>query len=202
MESTAQAQDNENILGDYITACLECQSSTEDDIFNTLDVMFNTEENTDTMQKFSTTPFSDIIYPNTNLGDTEMMLARYHFHNIIYLYGVFENLIAQEIIANNTAKLPIYLYETPKTAYEMSGKHLQNPITLRFAVDITISENSLAYDSLICDMNSIISKTHLKKDDYIKRCLYTREIKTINNSLRVIQYKIQNTQIIKNVQTI
>ena len=152
-------------------------------------------------QLFSKKTFGDTISSNINLEDTEM-LSRVHFYNTIYLYGAFENSVAQDIVGRNAAKLPLYLYETPKTAYVMAKDRLQNPVILRFAVNIAMSENVLAYDSLIAETKDIINKTHLKKDEYMKKCNYIREIKTVHRNFQVIQYKIKNTQIIENVQHI
>ena len=152
-------------------------------------------------QLFSKKTFGDTISSNINLEDTEM-LSRVHFYNTIYLYGVFENSVAQDIVSRNTARSPLYLYETPKTAYMMAGDKLQKPVILRFAVNIAMSEKLLAYDGLIVETKDIINKTHLKKEEYMKKCNYIREIKTVHRNFQVIQYKIQNINIIENVQHI
>jgi hypothetical protein len=73
---------------------------------------------------------------------------------------------------------------------------------LRFAVNIAMSEKLLAYDGLIVETKDIINKTHLKKEEYMKKCNYIREIKTVHRNFQVIQYKIQNINIIENVQHI
>lgn len=147
--------------------------------------------------------FGDTISSNINLEDTET-LSRVHFYNTIYLYGAFENSVAQDIVGRKTAKLPLYLYETPKTAYVMAKDMLQNPVILRFAVNIAMSENALAYDSLIAETQDIINNApfNFKKDEYMKKCNYIRKIKTVQRNFQVIQYKIQNIQIIENVQHI
>jgi len=128
--------------------------------------------------------------------EPEDMLSRYHFHNIIYLYGVFEDNIANEICGSNNAKMPLVLYETPMTAYKLQKDNLQNPRILRFAVDINLNGS---VDELVEESAIQIKNSKLTKDEIYTRAKY---IRSYNSKEKCIQYKLNDKSIIINVQNI
>ena len=133
-----------------------------------------------------------------NLVEEEEMLARYHFENNIYLYGVFEKQIAYQIIQSNSAKMPLALFETPKTAQKASqSQNIQNPVMLRFAVHTPFE--LYTYDGLIEESKLLVKKSGLTQQAYIDKCKYIRKY---DSKEKRIVYTINDSALIVNVQII
>lgn len=125
------------------------------------------------------------------------MPARYHFYNTIYLYGIFEESTAHNIIGNNNAKLPLILYETPLSAYDETDKNIQNKVILRFAVNIGVEPY---IDDLITESKKVLNKvTKGQLEDYKDKCNYIRKYDV---DKKKIVYIIKSKQIIKSITAI
>lgn len=133
-----------------------------------------------------------------NLLEDEEMLSRYHFENVIYLYAVFEKQIAYNITQNNSAQMPLTLYETPKTAQKASqNQNIQNPITLRFAVHTPFE--MYTYDELIEESKLLVKKSGLPLQSYMDKCRYVRKY---DGKEKRIVYIINDPKLIINLQNI
>lgn len=145
----------------------------------------------------------DIMSSNILNEGEEEMLSRYHTNKSIYLYCVTDSVTANNMI-NGVIKYPITLYEYPIIARNaVKGSNIQNEVMLRIAVKVNSynEDGGLFYDELLMNMNEIVSKAKLSKEDYIKKCGYTRTIKAID-SKKVIVYEIKYKSRILSVQNI
>lgn len=132
------------------------------------------------------------------IGEEEEMLARYHFENTIYLYGVMEKDTAYNAISENSYNKTLVLYETPKTAINASkGNNYTKPVIARFAVDI--SYKKIVYDELIAENEDAIKKSKLSQEEYISKAEYTRRYDSKNKR---IYYEIRNIKRVVNMQII
>lgn len=145
---------------------------------------------------FTSNSECDTVDLELNLLEEEEMPPRYHFANTIYLYGVFEEFTAQQIIANNTATMPLKLYESPKTAYIASkNNNVQKPTILRFAVNTPLDE--FAYDEFIEESRDRVKKSKMTQQQYENKCKYLRKY---NSKEKRIVYTIKNSSVIVSVQ--
>lgn len=134
---------------------------------------------------------SDTLDLGYNLVEEEEMQVKFHNEYCIYLYCTLERGVTQNIINNNIYKVPLTLYETPTISKAMAV-NIQDPVTLRIAVNLRVDKNEYCYDQLTMQDAIIKEKFKLKNiEQYKAKCVYTRclvvEPKT---KLKVIEYKI------------
>lgn len=155
-------------------------------------------DNTFQSTTFTEKSYYDTLEVSSLIEEDNTMLARYHFENIIYLYGVFERSTAYKITEENNYSNNLTLYETPLTALKATaGNNYKEPKILRFAVDI--SSKGLTYDELIYETKEFIKKSKLTKEEYIKQAEYIRGLDRKRNR---VYYEIRNKKRIVNVQII
>ena len=131
-------------------------------------------------------------------GDDEMALSRFHNENSIYLYCVTDSSTANQFLNNNFSQLlPITLYENPNIANDaIKNANISNKVCLRFAINL---KQEYYYDQFTMTAAIIKQKTKNTVDEFRQICLYER---TYNSKAGVIEYKINNSKVIINVQNI
>ena len=150
---------------------------------------------------FTNTSDNDILeisydYELESLKD-EMRIAKYHNENSIYLYCTVETNVAERIIRGVIDKLPLVLYETESISRAMA-KNIQNPSTLRIAINVCAKDNSFYYDELTMNDNIIKNKIKVKSiQEFKTMCKYTRTLVSIPNcKQKVIEYTVNNKELI------
>ena len=147
---------------------------------------------------FTGEEFDDTMGIDLFTGEETSMLPnipRYHTENSIYLYCTLERHAAENIIKTGIYNLPMSLYETPYIS-KMMAKNLQNPVTLRIAVNLNLSTNELYYDQLTTFDSILKDKYKFKNiEEYKSRCEYTRCLITEpKTKVKVIEYKVLNSK--------
>ncbi len=121
----------------------------------------------------------------------EESMSRYHLGNSIYLYAVFSEGDFENMYNTGTIKTPIVLYESINIAKKMADKNIQQPVCLKFVVDVEISSQKLGIDYLIPEYTPSRKdeKLYLSKAGYIRKYDKDKNIitYTINDSHRLLQ---------------
>lgn len=121
-------------------------------------------------------------------------VPRYKSNYEIYLYGIFEKDVAKKILRDGNAKLPLFLYETPKTALKVYP-YFQEPVILRFVLDLSKE----GFDELSEDTFERMGELNIKKkDEYIAGfCKYKR---SYDAKKKVIVYEVLDSEVITDLQ--
>lgn len=130
-------------------------------------------------------------------GDDEM-LARYHSENAIYLYCITNRTTAEHIINKSyNTKLPLKLYENQFIAKKaVENTNILDAVCIRIAVNLNCNPY---YDQFVMTSKMIFNKTKKSVEQYRKQCLYER---TYNKNYGIIEYTINNLNIVINAQII
>ena len=128
-------------------------------------------------------------------GEEEELTSKYHNEYSIYLYCTMERDVARDIMDSGFYKAPLTLYETPAISKIMS-KNLQNPVTLRIAVNLGICDKEWYYDQLTMEDASIKRNNQVKNiEEYKEKCVYTRCLVTEpKTKVKIIEYRVLDSR--------
>ena len=124
----------------------------------------------------------DILLDN----EEEAIMSRFHLGHSIYLYGVFSEADFERMYTSNNIITPIYLYESPRIAKLQADKNIQQPVCLKFAVDIEITKQKVGIDYLIPEFTP---QTKEKERELQKQAGYIRRY---DNKSKSIVYEIRD----------
>jgi len=115
-------------------------------------------------------------------------VSRYHLGSSIYLYAVFSESEFNNMYNTNNIKTPVYLYESPQIAKIMADKNIQQPVCLKFCVNIEISRNNLGIDYLIPEYTPANKE---KEREFLQKAGYIRKF---DKSKNIIVYKVRDSK--------